>query len=216
MESSNDAARAATAIRAGHAPKLDGTLDDPIWQTAPVVADFRQREPIETAAATEKTEVRILYDARHVYFGIHCYDQSPSAIVATQLRRDLTMDLDDNFAILIDPTLGHRNGYIFEVNPLGTQRDGEVIEEQAPGEGDSIVDPSWDGLWISAARITADGWTATVAIPFSTLNFRGGKEVMWGSIFGVSSAARMKRTRGPVIAGSSASGASRRPDSFRD
>ncbi|HET6181756.1 MAG TPA: DUF5916 domain-containing protein [Candidatus Sulfotelmatobacter sp.] len=183
VETTLSPARAATAIRAAQAPRLDGTLDDPIWQTAPVVADFRQREPLETAPATEKTEVRILYDARHVYFGIHCYDQSPSAIVATQLRRDLTMDLDDNFAILIDPALGHRNGYIFQVNPLGTQRDGEVIEEQAPGVADSIVDPSWDGLWISAAKMTPDGWTATIGIPFSTLNFRGGKEVTWGLNF---------------------------------
>ena len=68
-------------------------------------------------------------------------------------------------------SLGRRNGYIFEVNPLGTQRDGEIIEEQAPLI-DSIVDSSWDGLWISAAKITRDGWTATLSIPFSTLNFR--------------------------------------------
>ena len=173
----------ATAIRTDQAPRLDGTLDDPIWQTAQVVADFRQREPQETMAATEKTEVRILYDAHHVYFGIHCYDQTPSSIVATQLRRDLSMDLDDNFAILIDPTLGHRNGYVFQINPLGTQRDGEVIEEQAPPGQDSIIDASWDGLWISAARITRDGWTANVAIPFSTLNFRGGQDVTWGLNF---------------------------------
>src|SRR5258708_2885668 len=183
VEPLNLANRMATAVRAGQTPKLDGTLDDPLWQTATVVSDFRQREPQETLPATERTEVRILYDAHHVYFGIHCYDRAPSAIVATQLRRDLTMDLDDNFAIMIDPTLGHRNGYIFEVNPLGTQRDGEIIEEQAPPQGDSIVDPSWDGLWISAAKITDDGWTATLAIPFSTLNFRGGAEVTWGLNF---------------------------------
>jgi len=161
---------------------MDGTLDDPIWQSAPVIGDFRQREPLETLPATEKTEVRILYDSRHVYFGIHCYDQSPKEIVATQLRRDLSVDLDDNFAIMIDPTLGHRSGYIFEINPLGTQRDGEIIEEQAP-QTDAIVEPSWDGLWISAAKITTDGWTATVAIPFSTLNFRGGSDVNWGLNF---------------------------------
>jgi hypothetical protein len=183
VELSNSANRMASAARTSQAPRLDGTLDDPGWQTASVISDFRQREPLETVAATERTEVRILYDARHVYFGIHCYDQTPSAIVATQLRRDLTMDLDDNFAIMIDPTLGHRNGYIFEVNPLGTQRDGEVIEEQAPGPLDSIVEPSWDGLWISAAKITSDGWTATIAIPFSTLNFRGGAEPTWGLNF---------------------------------
>lgn len=183
VELSNSSNRMASAVRTSQAPRLDGTLDDPLWQTAKPILDFRQREPLETVAATERTEVRILYDAHHVYFGIHCYDQTPSAIVATQLRRDLTMDLDDNFSIMIDPTLGHRNGYIFEVNPLGTQRDGEVIEEQAPPQTDSIVDPSWDGLWLSAAKITSDGWTATVAIPFSTLNFRGGAEPTWGLNF---------------------------------
>src|ERR1700757_988909 len=159
------AGRVAFATRVETAPRLDGTLDDPIWQKAPMAADFRQREPLETLSATEKTEVHILYDARHVYFGIHCYDAEPRGIVATQLRRDLSQDLDDNFAIIIDPTLSHRNGYVFQINPLGTQRDGEVIEEQAPPQTDSIVDSSWDGLWISAAKITADGWTATIEIP---------------------------------------------------
>jgi hypothetical protein len=103
--------------------------------------------------------------------------------VATQLLRDLSMDLDDNFAIMIDPTQSHRNGYIFQVNPLGTQRDGEVIEEQAPTGADSITDPNWDGLWISAARVTSEGWTATLGIPFSTLNFRAGATVNWGLNF---------------------------------
>jgi hypothetical protein len=173
----------ATAVRTDHSPRMDGTLDDPLWATAPVVNDFRQREPVETQPGTEKTEVHILYDSRHVYFGIHCYDQDPQEIVATQLRQDISQDFDDNFAIMIDPILSHRSGYIFEVNPLGTQRDGEIIEEQGPPQTDSIVDPSWDGLWISAAKITHDGWTATVQIPFNTLNFRGGSEVTWGVNF---------------------------------
>jgi hypothetical protein len=177
------AGRTATAARTARAPRIDGTLNDPVWRAAPPVGDFRQREPFETRRATEKTEIRILYDAHHVYFGIHCYDDNPDGIVATQLRRDLSMDLDDNFAVMIDPTLSRRNGYIFQVNPLGTQRDGEIIEEQAPPGTDSIVDPSWDGLWISAAKITPDGWTATLAIPMSTLNFRGGSEVTWGLNF---------------------------------
>src|SRR6266853_1398428 len=183
IESPTNGVRVAMAARAKHPPRLDGTLDDPLWDTAPTINDFRQREPLETQPATEKTEVHILYDSRHVYFGIHCYDRDPKAIVATQLRQDISQDFDDNFAIMIDPTLSHRSGYIFEVNPLGTQRDGEIIEEQAPPQTDSIADPSWDGLWISAAKITNDGWSATVQIPFNTLNFRGGSEVTWGVNF---------------------------------
>src|SRR5882724_6325531 len=145
--------RTATAARADHPPRLDGTLDDPLWATAPLISDFRQREPHETQPATENTEVRILYDSRHLYIGIHCYDSSPNAIVATQLRRDLSQDLDDNFAVAIDSTLSHRNAYVFQVNPLGTQRDGRIVEEQAPLQNDSIIDPNWDGLWTSAARM---------------------------------------------------------------
>jgi hypothetical protein len=162
---------------------MDGSLNDPAWASAPPIADLRQKEPLETQPATEKTEIRILYDSRHIYFGIHCYDSNPAGIVATQLRRDLAQNLDDNFAILIDPTLSRRNGYVFQINPLGTQLDGEVIEEQAPPDVGAIVDSSWDGLWVSAAQITADGWTATVKIPFSTLNFHGGSVVNWGLNF---------------------------------
>lgn len=173
----------AIAVRTEHPPRMDGSLDDPLWKTAPAIGGFRQKEPFETQPATEQTEIHILYDSRHIYFGIHCYDREPSRIVATQLRQDLSQDLDDNFAILIDPTLSRRNGYIFQVNPLGTERDGEVIEEQAPPGTDSVVDPSWDGLWISAAKLTQDGWTATIEIPFSTLNFRGASAVTWGINF---------------------------------
>lgn len=175
--------RTASAARADHPPRLDGSLDDPLWADAPFVSDFRQREPLETQPATEKSEVRILYDARHLYIGIHCYDSAPSAIVATQLRRDVSQDLDDNFAVAIDSTFSHRNAYVFQVNPLGTQRDGRIVEELSPLGGDSIIDPSWDGLWTSAAKITSDGWTATIDIPFSTLNFRGASVAAWGLNF---------------------------------
>src|SRR5262249_40781715 len=61
----------AEATRAEHPPKLNGTLDDPIWQSAKPVTEFRQQEPNEGENATEKTEVRILYTRHAVYFGIH-------------------------------------------------------------------------------------------------------------------------------------------------
>src|SRR5215468_6729574 len=88
-----NASRVAVAVRTDHPPKIDGTLNDPVWNSAPVVGDFRQKEPLETQPATEQTEVRILFDSRHIYFGIHCYDGVPKSVVATQLRRDLSQDL---------------------------------------------------------------------------------------------------------------------------
>src|SRR5215472_7626408 len=170
------------AIRVEHAPKLDGTLDDPLWQTAKPITDFHQREPYEGQPPTERTEVRILYDRHAVYFGIHCHDSEPSKIVATELRRDVSQDLDDHFEILIDSNHDKRGGYVFQINPLGTQLDGLIVEEQGIGEGTDF-DSGWDGVWISEARIAKDGWTATVEIPFTTLNFTQSQNVMWGLNF---------------------------------
>jgi uncharacterized protein DUF5916 len=177
----------AQAVRVDHAPGLNGTLDDPLWQSANPTTDFRQREPHEGEPATEKTEVRILYTRTAVYFGIHCYDSEPSRIVATELRRDANQDLDDHFEILIDSNNDRRDAYLFEINPLGTQNDGLIVDEfgakGTPGQGDLDFDSGWDGVWTSEARITSDGWTATVEVPFSTLNFTHSQEVGWGLNF---------------------------------
>src|SRR5215469_1388859 len=114
---------AAVAVRVDQDPKMDGTLHDPLWQLAKTISDFRQQEPLEGQPATEKTEVRILYTRHAAYFGIHCYDSQPSRIVATELRRDVSQDLDDHFEILIDSNHDRRDAYVFEINPLGTQAD---------------------------------------------------------------------------------------------
>src|SRR6266481_5505395 len=173
---------AAEAVRVDHAPKLDGTLNDPLWQEAEAVHDFRQREPHEGETPTEKTEVRILYTRHAVYFGIHCFDSEPFRIVATELRRDVTQDLDDHFEILIDSSHDRRDAYVFQINPLGTQIDGLIVEEQGNNNSGDF-DSGWDGVWISEARVTPDGWTAAVEIPFSTLNFTKSKDVIWGLNF---------------------------------
>lgn len=56
--------RTASALRVDRPPRLDGTLNDPLWQQATPTNSFLQREPFEGQAPTEKTEVRIVYD-RH-------------------------------------------------------------------------------------------------------------------------------------------------------
>ncbi len=116
------AQRTAQAVRVDRAPRMDAALDDPIWLLASPVADFRQREPYEGQTATERTEVRVLYSRNEVYFGIACHDSLAHGQVATQLRRDVTQELDDYFEIVIDSRHDRRNAYVFQVNPLGTQR----------------------------------------------------------------------------------------------
>jgi hypothetical protein len=48
-----EAIRVAQAVRVDGSPKMHGTLDDPLWQQAVPVKDFRQKEPYEGQSATE-------------------------------------------------------------------------------------------------------------------------------------------------------------------
>jgi hypothetical protein len=172
----------AQAVRVERSPRMDGTLGDALWQQASPVSEFKQREPYEGQPGTERTEVRVLYSRNEIYFGIACHDSVAMGPIVTQLRRDVSQELDDYFEIVIDSRHDRRNAYVFQINPLGTQRDALITDEQQVSETQD-GDTGWDGVWTSEARLTADGWTATVAIPFSTLNFMRSHDVVWGVNF---------------------------------
>jgi hypothetical protein len=157
-------------------PSLDNPADG-AWRSASEITGFKQREPFEGREATEKTSVRVLYDKHSLYFLITCYDTEPKRIVATELRRDADLGVDDNFTILISPNHDGRNGYEFSVNPLGTQADSLIADQGR------VNDSNWDGIWSSTASITESGWTAIVAIPFTTLNFKTSQDVTLGINF---------------------------------
>ena len=53
---------------------LDGVLEEPVWTRAIPATDFRQQEPIEGAPATERTEVRVAFDANILYIGAQLFD----------------------------------------------------------------------------------------------------------------------------------------------
>jgi hypothetical protein len=174
----------ATRVETG--PVLDGILDDAVWERAVVIDDFVQQEPHEGAPASERTEIRILYDERNLYIGVRAYDSDPAAIVATEMRRDSERILqEDNIQIILDTFMDSRSAYMFATNPLGAMLEQQVFEE---GEGgrrgtSSNINRDWDGVWKVAARQTADGWSAEIAIPFVTVRFPNGEAQEWGINF---------------------------------
>jgi hypothetical protein len=163
----------ARALRTTDAIRVDGALDEPVWAQAAPIGPLLQREPQEGTAATEETDVRVVYTATTLYFGIVCRDRTPSAIVSTQLTRDAELQSDDHVVVVLDPFLDHRNGFFFQVNPSGARADGQIANNA------ENLTLDWDGIWEAAARITPDGWVAEIAIPFKTLRFKPGQTV-WG------------------------------------
>jgi hypothetical protein len=172
------------AVRVDEAPTLDGYVNDAVWQMADLIDGFVQQEPNEGDPASERTEVRIIYDAENLYIGLIAYDASPGAVSATEMRRDSNRILEeDNFQIILDTFMDSRSGYMFVTNPLGAQLDQQVFNEGVggrPGQVSSNINRDWDGIWHVEARRTDEGWSAEIAIPVVTLRFPDRQVQRWG------------------------------------
>ena len=109
--------RSLTIVRVATPPTLDGLLNEAVWRNAPVAGGFLQRDPNQGMAASEQTQVQVLYDSENLYFGVVCSDSQADGILATELRRDNRFTNDDSFAIILDTFHDHRNSFLFRINP---------------------------------------------------------------------------------------------------
>jgi hypothetical protein len=160
------------ALRITSAPVIDGRLTDEVWSHAQTADHFRQRDPLEGQPATERTEIRVLYDDDALYVGARMYDSDASAIVRRLGSRDAWPDAD-HVSVLLDPRHDHRTGVQFTVTAAGVQRDSVI-------SNDTFTDDSWDAVWSSAISHDAEGWSAELRIPFSQLRVSAADQRTWG------------------------------------
>ena len=108
------------AVRVEGAPETDDdVLGDPMWDDAVPTTGFRQSTPNEAQPASERTEVRIVYNGETLYVGVICYVRDPSTIIVFDSRRDTPLNETDSFRIIIDTYLDRQNGFVFGTNPAG-------------------------------------------------------------------------------------------------
>src|SRR5262249_49614844 len=164
-----------TALRAQRTetpPSIAGRLDEPAWRSAAVAAGFRQNEPDEGAPATERTEVRVLYDNTALYVGVRLYDSEPNKIVTRLSRRDDDPDAD-KFTFYVDSLHDHLTGAAFQVSAAGAQRDAII-------SNDTNRDGSLDALWGAAVSLDHASRTCELRIPLSQLRFLKADHQTWG------------------------------------
>jgi hypothetical protein len=169
-----------TAVRISEPPSIDGRLDDAAWRSAALIDRFVQEEPQEGEPATEKTEVRVAYDAQTLYFGIYAHYSDITQRRANRSDRD-RLDDDDSVTIYLEPFLDYLRGYSFAVNGYGVQRDSMIVVTNAQDNPDG--DTSWNALFASGGQLVEDGWTAEMAIPIKSLRYPGrkaGEAHRWG------------------------------------
>ena len=154
---------------------VDGDLDEPEWSLAQPATDFIQNEPRTGQPATERTEVRFLYNNENLYVGLWAFDSAGrSGIRVHEVKRDYSPWENDNFAIMLDTFNDDRNGFLFNINPRGGKRDTQI-----GGDG-TVANTDWDTIWYAKSKITESGWQAEIAIPFKSLRFKEGEEQVWG------------------------------------
>ena len=133
------------AARASAPITLDGRLDEPDWQAAPVASGFLQRDPDQGQPATEPTELRLLFDDHALYVGARLHDREPERIVRQLSRRDALAEAD-TFTLYLDPHRDRRTGVVLQVSAAGVQRDAAIYD-------DNFEDDTWDAVWESAVAI---------------------------------------------------------------
>lgn len=171
VDMSHPSARA-SRIEAGEAPTIDGDLSDPVWAKATVIDDFHQRTPNPGESPTERTVVRVMYDANNLYFSIYAYDSNPDQLVVRSMSRDGQLVAGDNIQIALDPGLTRRNSYIFMMGPSGGRFDALRLNNTEEL-------PEWNTIWTGRTSRVTDGWLAEIAIPFRSISYVEG-QTEWG------------------------------------
>jgi len=146
-------------------PLIDGNLDDPCWSQAARLEGFRVLD-VERDVP-EETVGLICVDDTAIYLAVICKDRTPEDIKAVETRRGGDIWRDDVVEFGVDPWHEHRDSYWFQVTPRGTQC------EDIPGGSATKIE--WRGDWTAAARQTAEGWQAEIAIPFAILRYPPGQ-----------------------------------------
>src|SRR5688572_228918 len=163
--------------RTAQPPTIDGVLDDELWkQNALPLGDWISYNPLrgDRMSMQLRTEVRIAYDDRNLYFAFHCFDSEPDKIRTNISRRDSVFN-DDWIALSLDSAGTGQTAYHLFINPSGVQMDALNTSSGERFEADV--------LWDSAGKVTADGYVVEIKLPLQTIRFSGGDAVKMGLVF---------------------------------
>ena len=174
----DDGSKEATAARvSADAIRVDGRLDEEAWTRAAVVTDLVQKEPVEGAPPTERTEVRFVYSEDALFVGARMHSsQGRSGIQAPLGRRDgASGELADYILISLDSYLDRRTAYSFGVSASGVR-----FDHYHAADSETNTDSGFDPVWEANVSVDDAGWTAEMWIPLSQLRFNERSDHVWG------------------------------------
>ena len=163
------------AIKLREPLTLDGVLDEAVYTDYQPFGGLLQVVPNYLEPSTEKTDIWISYDATSIYVSAKCYDSAPpSQWTSNELRRDTNqLRNNDHLGVMFDTFYDRRSGFMFYTNPLGALADYNVVDEGAPNS-------DWNPVWQVRTGTFEGGWSVEMQIPFKTLRYTSGTNMVWG------------------------------------
>lgn len=157
-------------------PKIDGFLNEKVWDSLPVATGFVQFDPGYGIPATpeRRTEVKMFYNQKGIYLSAKLFDD-PKKIMKQITQRD-DFGQSDFFRLVLNPNNDAQNDSEFIVFSSGTQAD--ALSSPSLGR-----DFGWNAVWDSGVKHTSEGWQLEMFIPYRSLRFPKNKIQTWGIQF---------------------------------
>jgi hypothetical protein len=158
----------------GTPPTIDGRIDDEAWKQGEWAGDYTQNMPTEGARPSQPTELKILYDDKHVYVAIRAYDDPAKVQRFAGRRDDFNEYAVDVVGVCFDSYNDKRTGFEFDLTAGGGKIDLIL------GNGETEWDTTWDAVWDGEVAHDEKGWTAEFRVPLSQVRYGPQEEQVWG------------------------------------
>jgi Carbohydrate family 9 binding domain-like len=153
------------------APTIDGSLESESWSTIPITENFTTTLPSFGKTPQWATQVQMAYDERGVYIAAVCQSDK---IRNEGSQRD-HFGTGDYFSVGLDTWNDDQNAFEFAVNAAGQRID---IRQSS-----TLTEQLYDTYWQVQTKVSVDGWTLEMFIPYTALRFPKQTEQDWGLQF---------------------------------
>jgi hypothetical protein len=163
------------AIKTEIAPVIDGNLTDSVWEKSEWQSGFKTLG--NGKAPLQKTEFKVLYDDKYIYFAVKCFENNINRLKITAKENDGPVYVDDSVELFVVPDAkvpddpNWRMFYHFIVNARGVK-----YEETSLG---GVNNKGWDCPWKAATKIYKDCWVVEIAIPFFVFDIKKSNVPTW-------------------------------------
>jgi predicted phosphodiesterase len=170
------ASRELDCPRAVSPPKIDGKLDDKVWQLA--ATDLLGTEGNLTTI--DSTWFYFAHDDESLYLAASCHESKMSSLKADVAERDGAVYSEDCIGYFFQPRIDQDIIYQIYINPAGIVFDQRI----SPGEdGYFAGDPQWNGTYEIATDRGKNLWIVEARIALEQLGAKADKGKEWGINF---------------------------------